>query len=184
MGMVGCIHHTRAGIVPSFLGDIKKYPISFKQGNKVYVSGHEGYQGEYGWGIVTMIACSLPNIEFHLYGASWQYQPLKNVIIHGKVPKEQMNKEIKEMQCGLRLNKHDGFSEITAKSILWGQYPITYLYFPYIQQYTNDNCGQPYCMKCLNNLIKILKTLPQKKKPNLKGREYYLKHLNKFPWVM
>lgn len=170
------------GIVPSFMGKISEYKSTFVPGNKVYLSASEERQTEYGWGIVQQIACSLPEIEFHLYGATWKQQPLENVIVHGRIPKEQMNKEIKKMQCGLRLNKHDGFSEITAKSILWGQYPITYLYHPYIEQYIDHNCGQPYCARGLNRLIKLLHQLPKKKTANKNGRNYYLKHLNRFSW--
>ena len=94
-----------------------------------------------------------------------------------------MNAKIKKMQCGLRLNKHDGFSEITAKSVLWGQYPITYLYHPKIDQYPADDCGQPDCVQGLNNLIALLKKIPRKKKANLKARNFYLKTINQFPWT-
>lgn len=169
-------------IQPSFLGNIKNYKVEFIPGNKVYVSANEGGQMEYGWSIVQAIACELPQIEFHLYGATWQQQPLENVIVHGRVSKREMNEEIKKMQCGLRLNKHDGFSEITAKSVLWGQYPITYLYHPKIDQYVKDSCGQPYCMRGMNRLIKLLKKLPKRKKPNLEARDYYMKHINQYPW--
>lgn len=170
------------GIIPSFMGNINNYKVSFKKGNKVYLSANEGYQHEYGWGIIAQIACQLPEIEFHMYGAEWKYQSLPNVIVHGRVSKGVMNDEIKNMQCGLRLNKHDGFSEITAKSVLWGQYPITYLYHPMIKQYTSDDCGQPFCNKGLNNLVKLLKEIPKKKKPNLKVRSHYLGILNQYPW--
>lgn len=172
------------GIVPSFLGNIQKYPVSFRPGNKVYLSASQGRQMEYGWGIVHQIACELPEIEFHLYGASCVFQPLKNVIYHGRVPKNKMNTEIRNMQCGLRLNKHDGFSEVTAKSVLWGQYPITYLYHPHIQNYPQqDDCGQPYCTKSLQGLVRLLRDIPKKKKPNLEARTYYRKHLNRYPWT-
>lgn len=170
------------GIIPSFLGNIKKYPISFKQGNKVYASVSGGNFEMYGWHIISIVACAIPQIEFHLYGSKWPYQPMKNVFVHGRVPQKRMNDEIKEMQCGLRLLKHDGFSEITAKSVLWGQYPITYLYFPNITQYTADNCGWPFCINGLNNLVKLLEEIPKKKKPNYEARNYYLKNLNQFPW--
>ena len=82
-----------------------------------------------------------------------------NVFVHGKVPKEQMNEEIKHMQGGIRLLKHDGFSEIIAKSILWGQWPISAI--PY--SYTVD---KPMT----------------KSEPNIEGRNYYRKILNNYPW--
>lgn len=174
-----------SGICPSFMGRVEDYKVSFRPGNRVYLSANKGREQEYGWGIVQSIACALPKIKFHLYGSLWDEprQPLKNVFVRGRVPKKQMNKEIKKMQCGLRLNKHDGFSEVTAKSVLWGQYPITYLYHDKIDQYVVDDCGQPWCVAGLNNLIKLLRRVPKKKKPNIKAREYYRNRLNKFPWV-
>ncbi len=171
------------GIGPSFMGDMTKYPVSFKPGNKVYISASGNRQAEYGWGIVESIASSCPEIEFHLYGTEPTYHQLSdNMIYHGRVSKHRMNREIKQMQCGLRLNKHDGFSEITAKSVLWGQYPITYLYYPEIDQYTNDNIGRPDSLKSLNNLVKLLKRIPKIKKPNIEARNYYLTFLNDYPW--
>lgn len=171
----------RSSIVPSFLGDTSKYPVSFKQGNKVYLSANEGRQLEYGFGIVESIAHLCPDIEFHLYGAKWETAQ-ENVIVHGRIPKEKMNAEIRDMQCGLRLNKHDGFSEVTAKSVLWGQYPITYLYFPKIDQYTADNRGFTNTEKSLMNLVRLLNDIPYKRKPNLRARNYYLKNLNQYVW--
>ena len=174
----------RSKIVPSFLGDIKKYKVTFRPGNKVYLSANEGRQLEYGFGIVESIAHLVPDVEFHLYGATWETAN-ENVFVHGRVPKEQMNREIQKMQCGLRLNKHDGFSEVTAKSVLWGQYPITYLYNPKIDQYTMDNKGIPNTEKSLGNLVGLLKEIPKKKQPNagiFSARNYYLKHLNRYPW--
>jgi hypothetical protein len=184
-----------SGICPSFFGDFRKYKVSFKPGNKVYLSANPGRELEYGWGVIWDLAPHLPEIEFHLFGSEWReaFKSLKmqgisladfrpNITIHGKIPIKKMNRLVKGMQCGLRLNKHDGFSEITAKSVLWGQYPITYLYFPHVDQFTADDLGLVNTSKNLQKLVKLLEQIPQKKKPNLKGRNYYLKSLNKFPW--
>src|SRR3990167_2632640 len=179
-----------SGICPSFLGNIKKYKVSFKRGNNVYLSTSKDREGEYGWGIIQRIACALPEIEFRLFGTDpnldsefMKYrQPIPNIHYYVRMNKDIMNGFIKKMQCGLRLNKHDGFSEITAKSILWGQYPITYLYNPKIDQYTADDCGRQDCVQGLNNLISLLKKIPKKRKPNLKARQYYYETLNNFPW--
>jgi len=89
---------------------------------------------------------------------------MENVINHGKVPKEQMNREIRQMQGALRLIGMEGFSEIIAKSVLMGQHPISVIEYPHMLK------------------IKQLKYLPTITKPNIKGREYYLQKLNKFPW--
>lgn len=166
-----------ANIQPSFLGDIDKLEVSFKPGNKIYASVSGDNFEQYGWYKILDLAKKNPDIEFHLYGNkskpayaiigiyAGEYGYPANVIFHGRVPKEQMNKEIKEMQGGLRMTEFDGFSEITAKSILMGQWPISLIDYPHVLK--------------PNQISEIL----NKKEPNLEGREYYRKTLNKFPWA-
>lgn len=159
-------HGIQSTIVPSFLGDPSKFEISFKPGNKLYTSVSGDDFEVYGWHMIPEIARANPDIEFHLYGnravsTAWV---LPNVVVHGRVPKEQMNAEIKEMQGALRLTKFDGFSEILAKSILMGQYPVSLLRYPKMYNLSQIGC--------------ILKQTV----PNLEGRDYYLKLLNKYPW--
>lgn len=162
-------------VVPSFMGRISDYKVSFscKSPIDVYLSANEGRQVEYGFLTIEQKAKYYPDINFHLYGASWETkQP--NVIVHGRVPKEQMNKEIIKMASGLRLNKKlDGFSEITAKSVLWGQWPIVLgVKYPAGIMCANDEYDLGRCFKKLREM----------KKPNFSGRDYYVKHLNKYPW--
>lgn len=162
-------------IVPSFMGNIDDFPVSYRHSERpnIYVSGHPGREEEYGWEFLREIANEVPECNFHLYGSGIQMALPKysNFLIHGQIPKEQMNKEIKEMQCGLRLNTSDGFSEITAKSVLMGQYPITALKYPVIANYSAPD-----------ELVGLLKALGEKKAPNLAGAEYYRTILNKYPW--
>lgn len=160
------------GICPSFLGNINKFKIKYKWNKiaNVYLSASEGRQEEYGFGIVERIAKELPFIKFHLYGADWKTKN-KNVIVHGRVSKEQMNKEIENFQIGLRLNEFDGFSEILAKAVLMGQYAIGKVKHPLIPSFENDL-----------ELILILNNLRKIKEPNYKARDWYLYSLNNFPW--
>ena len=160
-------------IVPSFLGKIEDFPISFEPVGYVhaYVSGHKGREKEYGFADVEEVAGYLPDVIFHLYGAPWETENL-NVICHGEVPKEQFNKDIKDYHCGLRLNHYDGFSEITAKSILMGQYPIARLKSPWVYKFSETS-----------DLIPLFKKIQKKDKPNYKGREHYINKLNQYPWV-
>ena len=163
-----------AKICPSFLGQVDDYKITYKQNDRpsVYLSANVGREREYGWDIVENIADRC-EVDFHLYGSSDWETERSNVIVHGRIPKEQMNEEIKTMQCGLRLNMEiDGFSEITAKSVLWGQYPIV-----------PQSYGYPYLtsFRDLNNLIFQLNKLKYKAEPN-PARDYYVRTLNKFPW--
>jgi hypothetical protein len=154
-------------ICPSFLGNTD-LPISYEEGKNVYVSCGKNRQFEYGWGIIERIAPKLPEFTFHLYGDKWlTKQP--NVIVHGRVSKEQMNKEIKDFQIGLRLNEFDGFSEITAKAILQGHHAVTRVTYPLIP-----------CFETESDLIEVLKTLKGKPDPYI--REFYQRIINKYPW--
>ncbi len=153
----------KAKIVPSFLGDVNKFKINFIPGNKVYMSISGNDYGLYGWDLLPELAQNNSQIEFHLYGNTGKPLKGKNIFDHGRVPKNQMNREIRNMQGALRLTQFDGFSEIIAKSVLMGQHPISpFIYYPHT----------------LKDVADILK----KKKPNLKGRDYYRKILNRFPW--
>lgn len=162
----------RAKIVPSFLGKIDDFSVSYKQERRpnVYLSAHPDRENEYGFGLIEELAEELPHIRFHLYGAGWKSEK-ENIICHGLVSKEQFNKEIKNYQCGLRLNKSDGFSEITAKSVLMGQYPMTYLEYPMIPSFNNRE-----------ELIELLSALSDMDRPNYQARNYYLIYLNRYPW--
>lgn len=155
-------------VCPSFLGNIEDYEVSYKQSDrpKVYTSVSGNDFKLYGWDKIRGLAKENPDIEFHLYGNTIFYPGSSNIFVHGRVPKEQMNKEIKEMQGALRLVKMDGFSEIIAKSILWGQWPVSLIEYPYMLS------------------VEELGILKDKKEPNIAGREHYIKNLNKYPWCM
>lgn len=157
----------RSEVCPSFLGKVEDFGVSFKpsQNPKVYTSVSGDNFNLYGWDKLLPLAMRYPHIEFHLYGSKNFASNRKNIIIHGVVPKEQMNAEIKEMQGALRLTEFDGFSEILAKSVLWGQYPISLIKYPHIGG------------------LEELETLHLRTEPNLEARNYYLQTLNKYPWV-
>lgn len=159
-------HGIESKIVPSFLGDINEFPVSFKPGNKLYTSVSGDDFKLYGWDKIPELAKKNPNIEFHLYGnhitqSDWM---LPNIVVHGRVPKEQMNKEIREMQGALRLTEFDGFSEIIAKSLWMGQYPVSTLHYPHLLG--------------THQIGDIL----QKKELNHLARNYYLSIINAYPW--
>lgn len=160
-----------AKVVPSFLGDVDKYDASFRHlaRPKVYISTGRGRQKEYGFQIIEDIAAKC-RVDFYLYGDAWETKH-DNVIVRGRVPIEVMNEEVKAMQCGLRLNTMDGFSEILAKSILWGQYPISAIAYPHIDTFTT-----------YFDLVGKLNTLSAKKHPNTEARDFYRSIINNYPW--
>jgi hypothetical protein len=122
-------------IVPSFLGDINKFDISFIKTDpvKLYTSVSGDDFDLYGWYDIQEIAEKNPDVEFHLYGNKRDFNiSANNVFVHGRVSKEQMNEETKSMTGALRLTEFDGFSEILCKSILWGQYPVSRIKYPFM----------------------------------------------------
>mgnify|MGYP001563776760 FL=1 len=164
-----------AQVCPSFLGYIDDYPITFTPNDRpqVYASVSGDNFDLYGWNIIEQIADKC-DVDFYLYGsANWETKH-HNVFIQGRVPKEQMNLEIQSMQCGLRLNDKDGFSEVLAKSVLWGQYPLTWAHFkyPFIGAFNNKV-----------SLIKELNQLKNKTQPNIEARNHYQRNLNRYPWI-
>ncbi len=156
-------------IVPSFLGRVEAFEVAFKPSSKVRlytsVSG-ENYR-QYGWDKIIELAAHNPFVEFHLYGNTKPFDypaDLVNIFDHGRVNKEVMNAEIKEMTGALRLTEFDGFSEIIAKSLLLGQWPVSIIQYPHTLLPENIN------------------VLQAASGPNLKGREWFLSVVNKYPW--
>lgn len=156
-----------AKVCPSFLGDINDYPLSFKASEKVrlYSSVSGDNFEQYGWNRIEEIAPKYPDYEFHLYGNKKEWKSKHpNVIVHGRLTREDFNEQAKGMTGGLRPLLFDGFSEILGKSLLWGQWPVAMMEYPHILK--------------LDEMDK----LRDKKEPNLAGREFYLKTFNNYPW--
>ena len=154
-------------IVPSFLGDVNDYKVCYTHSDrpKVYTSVSGDNFELYGWDKITDLAKAHPKTEFHLYGNTAEFPCEKNMILHGRVSQEQMNQEIKQMQGALRLTEFDGASELIIKAMLWGQYAFSLIPYNGV-----DN-------------VSDLHLLPYHENPNLGGREWWLKNLNKFPWA-
>lgn len=158
-----------AKVQPSFLGDVRDYKIEYKFSGrpKLYASVSGDDFELYRWDGIENLARENPAIEFHLYGNHKRWQSRhENVFVHGRVTKEKMNEEIKHMQGGLRLLKFDGFSEILAKSVLWGQWPVSAIDYPHMLG------------------VEEIRRLHTLNRPNTEGREHYLAELNKYPWVI
>jgi hypothetical protein len=122
-----------AKVVPSFLGNVDDYPVQeLRTDKKRYYTSVSSNDFElYGWNEIPQLAKENKDTEYHLYGNTepWKCDE-KNVIIHGRIPQEEMNTQVKSMTGGLRLTKFDGASEILVKSTLWGQKPLS-PYIPY-----------------------------------------------------
>jgi hypothetical protein len=163
-------------IIPSFLEDIDRFPISFNPTDKphIWMCSHPNRDDEYGITEAREIAKEFPEFTFHIYGvdAPKDEEIIPNVIYHGLVKNEQLNEEIRQYQCGFRPNKHDGVSEVVIKSLLLGQYPIAWLPYEGVWQYKDGV-----------ELVKLFKKLKEQKQPNIKGMRIWRKKINHFPWV-
>lgn len=166
------VHGIESKIVPSFMGNVKDYEISYTPNERpqVYVSVSGENFREYGWEQIENIADQC-EVDFHLFGSDNWKSRHSNVFVRGRVPKDVMNEEIKSMQCGLRLNEFDGFSEILAKSVLWGHHPVSRIGYQNIDGFTTNE-----------ELISKLNKLKTKTTPNTAARDYFLAVLNRYPW--
>lgn len=168
-------HGIASLVQPMFFGDARKYPVSYTQSDHphVFLSAHPGRGAEYGVSRLIRIAPKVPDITFHIYmnGSVREYERTlrfpKNVVLHSKVSEEQFDKEIRKYQAGLRLNSFDGFGEVVAKSILFGQYPITTIPYEGLDTVLSDW-----------ELIEKLKDLSKRREPN-PVRDSWFKVLSK-----
>lgn len=158
-------------VIPSFLGNIEDFPLSYKPSEKIrlYTSVSGNNFKQYGWDKIYKLAQDNPTVEFHLYGNTISFpipegDLFSNIFVHGRVSKEQMNADIKEMTGALRLTEFDGFSEIIAKSLLWGQWPVSLIEYPHTLKPEN------------------IDMLGLAREENKKGREWILSVVNKYPW--
>lgn len=154
-------------IVPSFMGNVDDFKLEYTPSDKIklYASVSGDNFDLYKWNEIEELAKQNPDIEFHLYGNNKAWHTTnKNVIVHGRVTKQHMNDQIKKMHGGIRLLEHDGFSEVLAKSVLWGQWPVSVI--PYDHMLRPEEIG----------------TIQNKTEPNIAGREHYIKILNDYPW--
>lgn len=121
-------------IVPSFLGDVKKFTPQIIDPKKRYYSSVSGNDFDlYGWAKINEIALKNPDTEYYLYGNTVEWNAPSNVIVRGRVPKEQMNEECRTMTGAIRMVKFEGASEIIVKSVLWGQKPISLISYPFLE---------------------------------------------------
>lgn len=169
-----------------FFDDWTKYPLSFKPSKTphVWLTCHPGREEEYGVRLVEKISWKIPEMTFHIFGEikskSWNYnktykqwhsEKQKNIIYHGHIPSEEMDKMIQGYHCGLRTLEFDGCPHTVTKGVLLGQWSINRIPYPHTDSYETKE-----------QLIKLLKGLKNKKKPNLAGRKYWLETVSNFPW--
>ena len=121
-------------VCPSFLGDVNKFSPQAIDSRKRYFSSVSGNDFKlYGWDKINDIAKENPDTEYYLYGNTIEWEAPSNVIVRGKVTKEQMNEEIKSMTGCIRLVDIEGCSELVVKAVLMGQEVISAIDYPFLR---------------------------------------------------
>lgn len=143
----------KAEILPQLFADDPG--IHFKPGPiHVYMNCHPDREKEYGLFSFLTMASFIKDVKFHVYGIKY-HRIFPNVVFHGQVSEEQFNKEIRNYHAAIRFNKIDGFSEVIAKSLLLGQYPISAIKYKGVDSF-----------ETLSELMVLLAKLKDKKTPN------------------
>jgi len=159
-----------AKVKQTFLEDPNNFEISFHPTSRpsVYLSMHKGREVEYGLPIVRQLAKDLPDYSFQIFGIDKPDNVFdNNIFCYGVVSPKDFNDYIKNFTCGLRLNEFDGFSEVIAKSVLMGQYPISRIPYDYI-----------WSFETYEELLEKMRLLKEQKEPNLIASNYWRQKLN------
>lgn len=90
---------------------------------RVYMTVHPGREEEYGLSMAADIM-RYADADLYVYGNAGGRARIGNIHLRGVVTEDQWKEETKWMQGALRLNKHDGTSQIVIKAILRGHYAI------------------------------------------------------------
>ena len=90
---------------------------------RVFMTVHPGREEEYGLSQAVDIFRYL-HADLYVYGNAGGSSRLGNIHLRGWIDEDLWRYETAKMQAALRLNKHDGTSQIVIKAILRGQYAI------------------------------------------------------------
>ena len=163
-----------AYVRPIFWNDIKKYyPTKEPFTNQVYLTSHPGRETEYGEAMINAVASALPNWKFHIFGNQKTLPIGNNVIYHGKIPEEEMDRITKNHAVTIRWkhingNHWDGVSQTVIKALLRRQMAITGIKYPFAHYAT----GIHDIIEYLSNYNKFNNKLKNKIK------------LNEFDWIL
>lgn len=113
----------KAEVSPTLFAQAWQYQPSFTPMSrpKLYMTVHPGREEEYGMSMAIDIFRYV-DASLYVYGAG--QGRLGNTHFRPWMPEEEWEYETRGMQGALRLNKHDGTSQIVIKAILRGHYAI------------------------------------------------------------
>jgi hypothetical protein len=162
-----------AKVQPLFFADVDDYKVSFKpkKNLEVYVNAHPGREDEYGVPLVIQAAKRLPNVKFFIYGVDGVDK--ENVEYMGWLEEEEADKRMSKHHVCLRLNNHDGLSQLVIKAGLWGHYVIT-----------RQDIPETIQVKDVVSLIEEIRGLEGTTEPQGGLRNWLLKqNLNSLEWL-
>lgn len=162
-----------AKIGPIFFADINDYPLSYQYINhlEVYINAHPGREIEYGVDKLLQVARELPDVKFFVYGVNGENT--ENVSYVGWIDEKEADNKMSKHHVCLRLNEHDGLSQLVIKAGLWGHYVLT------VQDIENTTK-----VEGVEDLIEKIEALKGTTEPCLELRNSILSMgLNEFSWL-
>lgn len=160
-------------VEPIFFARPKDYPKNFKENEnlEVYINAHPGREEEYGVDHLLKAAERLPDARFFVYGVDGP--DTENVQFLGRLEEADADSRMVNHNVLLRLNEHDGLSQLVIKAGLWGQQVIT----------TQDIKGTIH-IDSPDQIVKELKKLQQHIELNTEIRKTLQEiNLNRFSWL-
>lgn len=161
-------------IRPVFWNDLNKYKHSKNLTKDCYITSHVMREQEYGEWLMWALARDeeLKDWRFHIFGTQNNDPKPKNLIYHGQVPENEMDKTTKNFRLCLRMNVHDGFSQTAMKALLRGHRLITFIDYPKIPT-----------AKTYTELVMWINTLYEQENW-LKTCDTFIQLLNNFDWLL
>jgi hypothetical protein len=160
-------------VSPLFFGDTEDYTLSFtpKHRMQVYINAHPNREDEYGVPVVYQASKRLPGMDFFVYGVTGR--DTKNLKYMGWLDENIADRRMSKHHVCLRLNKHDGMSQLVIKAGLWGHYVFTTQDMPHTTRFDD-----------VLDLVEKLKALNPKVTPGTELRQYLLSlGLNDIDWL-
>lgn len=116
----------KATVEPTFFADEAEYAGRRRQAigrPEFYMTSHPGRDAEYGVPEAVQMFARHPEAELHVFGGGDDFGG-DNVTYHGTVGESEWDGLTDGMRGCVRLNRHDGLSQIVVKAILRGHYPV------------------------------------------------------------
>ena len=160
-------------VEPIFFAYVSDYKESFKPGKplEVYINAHPDREQEYGVKEAVMTLEGMEGVELYVYGIEGNSSG--NIHYMGWFEEEDADKKMSQHHVCLRLNRHDGLSQLVIKAALWGHHIVSRI--PIEGGHT---------IKSSEDLKIKVKELQKEKKPNTKTREFLKEsNLNRFSWL-